>query len=161
MAYNYARLQNPFEFGTRYLLGDDRYRNFGVSLRNLPAGLYYLLLCPPRIEPEIPFVPLVLRSPHFALPPGYFLERIAGVVALPADRPGTGGSPSGETRGGEPSGPCAARRDGGVRCELRDLHRAGAVLFATLRSRLHADAAVRQLRRRCCAASRLRRGTQL
>jgi hypothetical protein len=82
MAYNYARFQNPFEFGTRYLLGDDRYRNFGVSLRNLPAGLYYLLFCPPRIEPEFPFVRLVLRSPHFALPPGYFLERIAGALLL-------------------------------------------------------------------------------
>jgi hypothetical protein len=82
MAYNYARFQNPFEFGTRYLLGDDRYRNFGVSLRNLPAGLYYLLFCPPRIEPEFPFVRLVLRSPGFALPRDYFLERIAGALLL-------------------------------------------------------------------------------
>jgi len=86
MAYNYARFHSPFEFGTRYMLGDDRYRNFSPSVSNVVAGLYYLFLSPPRIEPEFPFIRLVLRDHlhllSYTLPPGYFLERIAGALLL-------------------------------------------------------------------------------
>jgi hypothetical protein len=88
-AYNYSRFDNPLEFGTRYLLGGDAYRNFHLSA-NLTRGLYYLLICPPDLLPEFPFVRLALRQP-FAAPPvpingtfssDYFLEPIAGVLSL-------------------------------------------------------------------------------
>jgi hypothetical protein len=84
-AYNYARFDNPLEFGTRYLLGADGYRNFHLSANPAP-GLYYLLICPPDLVPEFPFVRLALRQPFVALnnavPSGYFLEPIAGILSL-------------------------------------------------------------------------------
>ncbi len=85
-AYNYARFDNPFEFGTRYLLGADAYRNFHMSAANLAHGLYYLLIWPPDLVPEFPFVRLALRQPGVALNhvlvSGYFLEPIAGILSL-------------------------------------------------------------------------------
>jgi hypothetical protein len=84
-AYNYARFDNPLEFGTHHLLGDDGYRQFQPSGNVLP-GLYYLLICPPDIVPEFPFVRLALRPPWVlfknALPPIYYLEAIAGILTL-------------------------------------------------------------------------------
>jgi len=83
--YNYARFDSPLEFGTGYLLGDDAYRNFRISPANLVRGLYYLIVCPPNLVAEFPFVRLALR-PLFntasALPAGYFLEPTAGVLSL-------------------------------------------------------------------------------
>jgi hypothetical protein len=85
-AYNYVRFDNPFEFGTRYLLGADAYRNFHLSAVNLARGLYYLLIWPPDVVPEFPFVRLTLRHPGVALNhvllSGYFLEPIAGILSL-------------------------------------------------------------------------------
>jgi hypothetical protein len=85
-AYNYARFDNPLEFGTRYLLGGDSYRNFRLSTANLVRGLYYVLVCPPDLVPEFPFIRLALREPFNSLtkglPPGYFLEPICGVLSL-------------------------------------------------------------------------------
>ena len=85
-AYNYTRFDNPFEFGTRYLLGADAYRNFHMSAGNLARGLYYLLIWPPDLVPEFPFVRLTLRHPGVALNhvlvSGYFLEPIAGILSL-------------------------------------------------------------------------------
>jgi len=84
-AYNYARFDNPFEFGTRYLLGGDAYRNFHLSA-NVTRGLYYLLICPPDLVPEFPFVRLALRPPFAPMnsifSSDYFLEPIAGVLSL-------------------------------------------------------------------------------
>jgi hypothetical protein len=83
-AYNYARFDNPLEVGTHHLLGDDGYRQFQPS-GNLLPGLYYLLICPPDIVPEFPFVRLALRPPlvfKSALPPIYYLEAIAGILCL-------------------------------------------------------------------------------
>ena len=83
--YNYARFDNPLEFGIRYLLGGDMYRNFHLST-NLARGLYYLLISPPDLIPEFPFVRLALRPPFAPLsnvfPPDYFLEPIAGILSL-------------------------------------------------------------------------------
>jgi len=85
-AYNYARFDNPLEFGTRYLLGADAYRNFHMSVSNVDRGLYYLLVCAPDLVPESPFIRLALRPPFHpfthAIPAGYFLERIAGSLTL-------------------------------------------------------------------------------
>jgi hypothetical protein len=83
--YNYARFNNPFEFGIRYLLGADGYRDFHLST-NLARGLYYLLISPPDLVPEFPFVRLALRPPFAPLnnvfPSDYFLEPIAGILSL-------------------------------------------------------------------------------
>jgi len=85
-AYNYARFDNPLEFGLRYQLGEASYQNVRVSMVNMVSGLYYLLLCPPDFVPEFPFVRLALRQPFDAggsvLPPRYFLEPIGGVLGL-------------------------------------------------------------------------------
>jgi hypothetical protein len=83
--YNFARFDNPLEFGTRYLLGGDSYRNFHLSA-SLPRGLYYLLICPPDLVPEFPFVRLALRQSSVsmgnAVLSDYFLEPIAGILSL-------------------------------------------------------------------------------
>jgi hypothetical protein len=83
--YNYARFDNPLEFGIRYLLGADGYRNFHLST-NLARGLYYLLISPPDLVPEFPFVRLALRPPfapwNDVFPSDYFLEPIAGLLSL-------------------------------------------------------------------------------
>ena len=90
-AYNYARFGNPFEFGTRYLLGDPSYQHVRPAIRNLVPGLYYLLISPPRFEMEFPFVRLALRGSFHSLtssffvpwrPGRYFLEPVAGVLSL-------------------------------------------------------------------------------
>lgn len=83
-AYNYVRFGNFLEFGTRYLLGGDLYRNFRGSIGNLPRGLYYLLACPPDLVAEFPFFRLALRGPFNSAAPSadYFLEPIAGVLSL-------------------------------------------------------------------------------
>jgi len=83
-AYNYSRFGNPLEFGTRYLLGADLYRNFHASGANLLRGLYYLVACPPDLVAEFPFLRLALRGPFNspAPPADYFLEPIAGALSL-------------------------------------------------------------------------------
>jgi hypothetical protein len=82
-AYNYARFGSPLEFGTGYLLGGDLYRKFRLS-GGVWRGLYYLLICPPDLVPEFPFFRLALRPlpGSHTLDPIYFLEPIAGVLAL-------------------------------------------------------------------------------
>lgn len=85
-AYNYARFGSPLEFGLRYQLGEASYQNIRLSPVNVIPGLYYLLLCPPDLVAEFPFVRLALRQPFDAvanlLPARYFLELTGGVLAL-------------------------------------------------------------------------------
>ena len=85
-AYNYARFDNPLEFGLRYQLADTSYQNIRLSTVNVVPGLYYLLLCPPDLVPEFPFIRLAWRQPFDSsanlLPPRYFLEPTAGLLAL-------------------------------------------------------------------------------
>jgi Ca2+/Na+ antiporter len=85
-AYNYARFDDPFEFGLRYQLADTTYQNVRLSMVNILPGLYYLLLCPPDLVPEFPFVRLALRQPFDSaanlLPPRYFLEPTGGILGL-------------------------------------------------------------------------------
>jgi hypothetical protein len=82
-AYNYARFGNPIEFGTTYQV---EVTALHPSVKNIVPGLYYLLLCPPDLVPEFPFVRLALRQPFDslvpALPPGYFLEPTNGLLFL-------------------------------------------------------------------------------
>jgi hypothetical protein len=84
--YNYARFGNPLEFGLRYQLADTPYQNIRLSLVNEPPGLYYLLLCPPDLVPEFPFVRVAWRQPFDALenrlPARYFLEPTAGILGV-------------------------------------------------------------------------------
>lgn len=83
--YNYARFGEPLEFGLRYQLGGATYRNLHLSWVNVVPGLYYLLLCPPDLVGEFPFFRLALRQPFdgsLLLPYRYFIEPIAGVLAL-------------------------------------------------------------------------------
>jgi hypothetical protein len=84
--YNYARFDDPFEFGVRYLMAPADYFRFSPSFRNLGPGLYYLLASPPDFERVFPFIRLVR---HTAFPldrlfslPRYYLEPIAGVFAI-------------------------------------------------------------------------------
>jgi hypothetical protein len=85
-AYNYARFGNPLEFGLRYQLGEASYQNVRLSMENIVPGLYYLLLSPPNLVAEFPFVRLAIRQPFDAginvLPARYFLELTGGLLAL-------------------------------------------------------------------------------
>jgi hypothetical protein len=80
-AYNYARFRDPLEFGLRYQIAGADYRGAVPARENLAPGLFYLLLCPPDLDPVFPFVRLVMR-PVSQLPQRYFLEPIAGAFIL-------------------------------------------------------------------------------
>ena len=79
-SYNFARFGNPLEFGFLYQLGRPDYFNPHLSSVNIPAGIYYLLLCTPILEPVFPFFRLTVH-PH-SLPARYFLEPVAGIFSL-------------------------------------------------------------------------------
>jgi hypothetical protein len=85
-AYNYARFDNPLEFGIRYLLAGPNQNRVDLSPRNVPAGVYFFLLSPPRFEPVFPFLHSVFRYPFDSaahpFPPGYFIEPTAGALFL-------------------------------------------------------------------------------
>lgn len=85
-AYNYARFGDPLEFGLRYQLAESSYQDIRLSTVNVIPGLYYLLLCPPDLVPEFPFVRLAWREPFDSsvtlLPPRYFLEPTGGLLGL-------------------------------------------------------------------------------
>ena len=75
-AYNYARFDNPFEFGIRYLLSGADQNRIHLDPAYLPHGIYYFLACAPDFMRAFPWVHVVSR--HASLPPGYFLEPTAG-----------------------------------------------------------------------------------
>jgi hypothetical protein len=77
--YNFARYGDALEFGTRYQLSA-RAVTQGVSLhlRNLADGLYYLLLCPPRLWDQFPFVIHRFVGPS----PRLFVENAVGLLAI-------------------------------------------------------------------------------
>lgn len=85
--YNYARFGDPLEFGLKYqLAGSLVYQNPRLAAANLFPGLYYLLISTPLVEPVFPFFRLILRSASYlgshVLPRHYFIEPVAGIVAL-------------------------------------------------------------------------------
>ncbi|MGA2580659.1 MAG: hypothetical protein ABSH24_32100 [Bryobacteraceae bacterium] len=77
--YNFARFGNPLEFGTTYqLTADASTRGVSLHLRNLADGLYYLLLCPPRVWDQFPFL-----IPGYVRPnPRMFVENAVGLIAI-------------------------------------------------------------------------------
>ena len=83
LAYNYARFDDPFEFGIHYLLAGERnQQQLNPSVDNLFPGVYYTLFCPPFVGPEFPFVRLFTRLPFWteSLPRDYFFEPTVGAL---------------------------------------------------------------------------------
>jgi hypothetical protein len=79
--YNYARFDNPLELGINYMLGGAKHlQQARYSFKHVLPGLYYFLLCPPKLLTEFPFVRLA-PSP-WAAPYYYFLEAVAGAFAV-------------------------------------------------------------------------------
>ena len=65
-AYNYARFQNPFEFGTKYMLlanSADLNEHFSLTLKNLLPSLYVLLFSSARQTPVDSTMGLLWGSP--------------------------------------------------------------------------------------------------
>jgi hypothetical protein len=83
-AYNFARFGSPWEFGFRYQLNRAGQHDLGLSLVNLPLGLYYLLGCAPDFSPVFPWVRMLFRNPFnssaYAFPPLYFIEPTVGAL---------------------------------------------------------------------------------
>jgi len=82
--YNYARFQNPFEFGNRYQLADG-VQNHGslFSLSKFFPGVYYLILAPPWIGLHYPFVrPSDSLSAFASLPKGFAVGPTIGLLWL-------------------------------------------------------------------------------
>jgi len=81
MAYNQARFGRPSEFGQRYILADYHHPTARLfSFAYTPVNLFLMLLAPPVVHPEFPFVEM---SPRFEppLPDGYLVrESIAGLL---------------------------------------------------------------------------------
>ena len=78
--YNYARFENPFEFGIHYLFSGANQNRINLTFANLIPGLYHFLFAAPEFSPVFPWVHLVSRPS--TLPPGYFLEPTAGALWL-------------------------------------------------------------------------------
>ena len=79
--YNYARFGQPLEFGINYMLGGAKHlQHARYSLSHVWPGVYYFLLCPPKLLAEFPFFRL---APGGVTPPYYyFLEAVAGAFAV-------------------------------------------------------------------------------
>jgi hypothetical protein len=81
-AYNYARFQNPFEFGNRYQLADG-VQNQGnpFALAKVIPALYYLLFSPPSFGFHYPFVlPSDSLSAFTSLPNGFAVGPTIGLL---------------------------------------------------------------------------------
>ena len=85
-AYNYARFDDPLEFGVQYQLSYLQFQSIHLSSAHILPGLYYLVACAPVFEAVFPFFRLAMHAPFrslgYTLPPGYFLEPVAGVLPL-------------------------------------------------------------------------------
>ena len=83
-SYNYARFQNPFEFGTHYHLANEVLdQGSPFALAKFVPGVCYLLILPPWFGPHYPFVgPSWNPSPFAGLPKGLSLNPTIGVLWL-------------------------------------------------------------------------------
>jgi len=88
--YNYARFDDPLQFGIRYQVGALNYMKNGpplaTRLRYIFDSIYYLLLCPPNFMARFPFFELSgaaqpLGDPDL-LPTDYFQEPVAGALLI-------------------------------------------------------------------------------
>lgn len=81
-AYNYARFDDPFEFGIRYLFSGDNQNRIRLSAANLIPSSYLFLVSPPDFRSVFPWVHTVLRHPPGGFPPGYVVEAVTGAFYL-------------------------------------------------------------------------------
>jgi hypothetical protein len=81
-AYNYARFQNPFEFGNRYQLAAGVLNQGDVfRLAKFVPGVYYLLFAPPWMGLHYPFVgPSESLSAFAVLPKGFAVAPTIGLL---------------------------------------------------------------------------------
>ena len=87
--YNYARFDNPFEFGIHYQVGvldTATPHPLAARVKDALASLYYLLICPPNFMSRFPFFEMdgaaqPLGNPDL-LPAGYFHEPVAGALLI-------------------------------------------------------------------------------
>jgi hypothetical protein len=80
-AYNYARFQNPFEFGNHYQLADADIHGSQFSLATCIPGMYYLLLAPPWISRHYPFIgPSNSLAAFSSLPKDFAVAPTIGLV---------------------------------------------------------------------------------
>src|SRR4051794_28597990 len=84
-AYNYARFDNPLEFGFRYQLAGPGQNRVEVAARNLVPGSYYMLLSRPEFSGVFPWMRMVFRFPfdsadRYPLPRDYFVEPTVGAL---------------------------------------------------------------------------------
>jgi len=81
-AYNYARFQNPLEFGNHYQLaaGVQNHGNI-FSLAKFVPGVYFLLFAPPWMGLHYPFVcPSASMSAFASLPKGFSVAPTIGLL---------------------------------------------------------------------------------
>jgi len=82
--YNYARFQNPFEFGARYELTNgvsNQKHLLTLGLANIVPGFYYLVYSPPWIGSHYPFLSFSDTSSVFSrLPEGFSVGPNIGVL---------------------------------------------------------------------------------
>ncbi len=76
--YNFARFEDPFEFGTNYLLGGAYQSAVRPRLENVFPGLYYLLGCEPGLSKVFPWVRSIARIAPGGVPRHYTLEPLVG-----------------------------------------------------------------------------------
>ena len=81
--YNYERFGSWTDFGLRHTLqGIVSARQYTfVSMERIPTSFFYYVLVPPRFAAEFPFVTLEPQA-YLAPPPGYVLERVAGILPM-------------------------------------------------------------------------------
>ena len=96
-SYNYFRFNNPFDFGTYYVLAADDFRQGKkLDFRRIGAGLYFYLLQKPMIDTSFPYfhlfppsIAIVYLNPSLPIPPEfpisvfapYRLEKVVGIFA--------------------------------------------------------------------------------
>jgi hypothetical protein len=91
--YNYARFDDPFEFGIHYQLSVinwlKEYRlgtPLSVRLHDILASAYYFLICVPDFLPRFPFFELSPSAQPFGdpdlLPRNYFHEPVASMLLI-------------------------------------------------------------------------------
>lgn len=78
--YNYVRFDDPFEFGTRYLLGGANQTEVHWKLSHLARGFRYMLAEPPLVSPVFPWFHAAPRPA--TVPISYTLEPIIGAFWL-------------------------------------------------------------------------------
>jgi hypothetical protein len=81
-AYNYARFQNPFEFGNRYqLAGGVQNQGSLFALAKVVPAIYYLVFAPPLVGHHYPFVrPSDSLSAFASLPKGLSVGPTIGLL---------------------------------------------------------------------------------